>query len=129
MPAERIRLVYHGTDNQRFSPAHRDRWREEVRDRLGVCEDEVLLLFVGHDYQRKGLATAVRAANRLAAEGAPVRLVVVGGKRQRRVAGTRCSASPRRAAGADQRRRDRRSGPLLRRRRRSCCPRSTTPAA
>ena len=42
-----------------------------------------MLLFVGHDYQRKGLATAVRAANRLAAEGAPVRLVVVGGKKRR----------------------------------------------
>ncbi len=83
VPAERIRLVYHGTDNQRFSPAHRDRWREEIRDRLGVCEDEVMLLFVGHDFQRKGLSTAIRAANRLAAEGAPVRLVVVGGKKRR----------------------------------------------
>jgi UDP-glucose:(heptosyl)LPS alpha-1,3-glucosyltransferase len=83
VPAERIRLVYHGTDNQRFSPAHRDRWREEFRDRLGVCEDEVVLLFVGHDYQRKGLSTAVHAARRLAAEGAPVRLVVVGGKKRR----------------------------------------------
>ena len=70
VPEERIRLVYHGTDNERFSPAHRLRWREEFRDRLGVREEEVMLLFVGHDYQRKGLATAVRAANRLAAEGA-----------------------------------------------------------
>ncbi len=89
---ERIRLVYHGTDNERFSPAHRDRWREETRDRLGVCEDEVLLLFVGHDYQRKGLPTAVRAANRLAAEGAPVRLAVVGGKKRGR--GAWYSGSP-----------------------------------
>ncbi len=96
VPAERIRLVYHGTDNERFSPVHRDRWREQIRDRLGVCEDEVLLLFVGHDYQRKGLATAVRAANRLAAEGAPVRLVVVGGKKRRGAplsGGTRYSGS------------------------------------
>ena len=75
--------MYHGTDNVRFSPEHRNRWREQVRDRLGVCEDEVMLLFVGHDYQRKGLSTAVRAANRLADEGAPVRLVVVGGKKRR----------------------------------------------
>ena len=52
VPEERIRLVYHGADNERFSPAHRGRWREEVRERLHVCEDEVLLLFVGHDYQR-----------------------------------------------------------------------------
>jgi len=81
---EQIRLVYHGADNERFSPAHRARWREEVRERLHVCDDEVLLLFVGHDYQRKGLSTAVRAARRLAAEGAPVRLLVVGGKRRQR---------------------------------------------
>ncbi len=98
VPAERIRLVYHGTDNLRFSPVHRDRWREEIRDRLGICEDEVMLLFVGHDYQRKGLVTAVRAANRLAADGAPVRLVVVGGKKRRRgqtkVSGTVCAKRP-----------------------------------
>ena len=115
VPAERIRLVYHGTDNERFSPAHRDRWREEIRDRLGVCEDEVLLLFVGHDYQRKGLPTAVRAANRLAAEGAPVRLVVVGGKKRRPQARPGRRFARRRG---DQRRRDRRSCPLLCRRRR-----------
>jgi UDP-glucose:(heptosyl)LPS alpha-1,3-glucosyltransferase len=83
VPPERIRLVYHGTDNERFSPLNRRRYREEYRARLGVREDEVMLLFVGHDYQRKGLATAVRAARRLAAEGAPVRLVVVGGKKRR----------------------------------------------
>ncbi len=82
--ADRIRLVYHGADNERFSPAHRNRWREPVRQRLQVREGEVLLLFVGHDYQRKGLATAVRAARRLAAEGAPMRLLVVGGKGRRR---------------------------------------------
>ena len=118
VPAERIRLVYHGTDNERFSPAHRDRWREEVRDRLGVCEDEVMLLFVGHDYQRKGLATAVRAANRLAAEGAPVRLVVVGGKKRRRGTRSRSARSRFAQRRGDPRRRDRRPGSLLRRRRR-----------
>ncbi len=84
VPAERIRLVYHGADNERFSPAHRERWREEIRDRLGIREDDVMLLFVGHDYRRKGLATAIRAATRLAAEGASARLVVVGGKKGRR---------------------------------------------
>ena len=68
---------------RRVSPARRNHCREPTRDRLGICEDEVVLLFVGHDYQRKGLATAVRAANCLAAEGAPVRLLVVGGKRRR----------------------------------------------
>ncbi len=79
VPAERIRLVYHGTDNERFSPLHRDRWRGPIREKLGVNEDEVMYLFVGHDYLRKGLSTAIRATGRLVREGLPVRLVVLGG--------------------------------------------------
>lgn len=78
---ERIRLVHNGVDTERFSPDHRPRYREPVRRRLGVGDGEVLFLFVGHDFQRKGLATAVRAVGRLVAEGLPARLAVVGGKR------------------------------------------------
>jgi UDP-glucose:(heptosyl)LPS alpha-1,3-glucosyltransferase len=84
VPPERIRLIYHGSDNQRFSPEHRRQWREPVRRRLGLGAEEMLLLFVGHDYLRKGLRTAVRAVERLLAQGARVRLAVVGGKPQGR---------------------------------------------
>lgn len=77
----RIRLVYHGTDTQRFSPEHRRRWRDPIRTALGVEQEEVVYLFVGHDYLRKGLATAIRATGRLVRERLPVRLVVVGGSR------------------------------------------------
>ena len=77
---EQIRLIYNGVDTERFSPAHRATHRERVRRELGVRKDEMLLLFVGHDFRRKGLATAVRAVGRLVDSGAPVRLVVVGGK-------------------------------------------------
>ena len=90
VPPERIRLIYHGTDNERFSPEHRARWREPIRAELGIADGEVVFLFVGHDYRRKGLATAIRAVERLAAEGRPARLLVVGGKhRGRRLALTR----------------------------------------
>ena len=78
---EQIRLIYNGVDTGRFSPAHRAKYRDKLRGRLGIAEDEVLLLFVGHDFQRKGLATAIRAVGRLAAEGNPVRLAVVGGRK------------------------------------------------
>jgi UDP-glucose:(heptosyl)LPS alpha-1,3-glucosyltransferase len=85
VPSERIRLVYHGVDSQQFSPGKCQHLREPVRDRLGICRDETVFLFVGHDYRRKGLATAVRAIDRLAAAGNPVRLLVVGGKRHAKV--------------------------------------------
>jgi UDP-glucose:(heptosyl)LPS alpha-1,3-glucosyltransferase len=79
---QRIRLVYHGTDTERFSPRHRRSVREPLRAQLGIGEDEVVLLFVGHDYRRKGLSTAIRALERLHREGARARLLVVGGKRR-----------------------------------------------
>jgi UDP-glucose:(heptosyl)LPS alpha-1,3-glucosyltransferase len=79
---EQIRIVYHGTDLERFSPRHRIRYRDAVRRELGVEPGDVVFLFVGHDHRRKGLKAAVRAVSRLASRGAPARLLVVGGKRK-----------------------------------------------
>ena len=81
---EQIRMIYNGVDTERFSPGHRGAFRDELRGRLGIDDDEVLLLFVGHDFQRKGLATAIRATGRLVAGGEPARLVVVGGRKSAR---------------------------------------------
>ena len=80
VPRERIRLVYNGVDIERFSPDHRAAHRQQTRARLGVGDDEVLFLFVGHDFARKGLATAIRAMGHLRADRRPVRMAVVGGK-------------------------------------------------
>lgn len=77
---EQIRLIYNGVDTKRFSPEHRAAHREATRRQLGVEADETLLLFVGHDFQRKGLATAIRATARMVRAGEAVRLVVVGGR-------------------------------------------------
>jgi UDP-glucose:(heptosyl)LPS alpha-1,3-glucosyltransferase len=76
---EQIRLIYNGVDTERFSPDHRAKYRESLRRELGVDDDETLLLFVGHDFQRKNLATAIRATARLVRAGEAVRMVVVGG--------------------------------------------------
>lgn len=78
VPAERIRIVYHGTDTVRFSPDHRQSMRGPTRRGLGITDSEVVFLFVGHDFVRKGLAIAIRAVRRLADQGCPVRLLVVG---------------------------------------------------
>jgi len=80
-PKERIRLIYNGVDLERFSPAHRDEHRGPTRSQLGVQAGEVLLLFVGHDFQRKGLPTLLTAMSQLVNQGLPVRLAVLGGKK------------------------------------------------
>lgn len=81
VPPERMRIVYNGVDAERFSPAQRDEYRQPIRDSLGLRDDDVLALIVAHNFELKGVPAAIRAVGRLAAEGARVRLAVVGGKR------------------------------------------------
>lgn len=79
---DQIRVIYNGVDTGSFSPVRLAEHRDAVRRELGVGQEEMLCLFVGHDFDRKGLATAIRAVGRLAAAREPVRLLVVGGKRR-----------------------------------------------
>jgi len=81
VPPERIRLIYNGVDTQRFSPAHRARYREEVRRRLGIPKGGLLFLLVAHNFRLKGLPTLLRAMSRWSWRWGPVHLAVVGGKR------------------------------------------------
>jgi UDP-glucose:(heptosyl)LPS alpha-1,3-glucosyltransferase len=92
---EQIRLIYNGVDVERFSPERRPRYRDALRRQLAIRPDEVLFLFLGHDFRRKGLATAVQAVRRLSRQGQPVRLLVVGGKRSGRFGGVPTSAENR----------------------------------
>jgi UDP-glucose:(heptosyl)LPS alpha-1,3-glucosyltransferase len=78
---QRIRTIYNGVDTERFSPIHRDVYRKTLRQSLGAAEHETLFLFVGHDFHRKGLATAIHAMQTLLSDGTPARLLVIGGKR------------------------------------------------
>lgn len=92
---ERIRVVYHGTDTIRFSPRQREVHREPVRQQLGIRQEDVVFLFVGHDFVRKGLATALHAVKSLLAKDLPARLIVAGGPhgRPRRTIGKSSDAN------------------------------------
>jgi UDP-glucose:(heptosyl)LPS alpha-1,3-glucosyltransferase len=80
VPRGRIRVVYNGVDIERFSPANRTAMRQEMRRRLGVGDDELLLAIVAHNFRLKGVPASIRTVDRLAREGCPVRLAVAGGK-------------------------------------------------
>ena len=73
---EKLHLIYNGVDLEYFHPRHRAALRAAARAELGVGEGEVLFLFVGSGFARKGLDAAIAA---LAASGnASFRLVVAG---------------------------------------------------
>ena len=69
-----VAVIGNGVDTTRFQPDAEDRAR--VRTDLGLGEDDVLALFVGHEFDRKGLPLVLGAMS-----GLPtcLRLLVVGG--------------------------------------------------
>jgi len=74
-----IEVIYNGVDGQRFHPGLKADFRQSMRASLGIAPDAPVLLFVGSGFERKGLATAIRALARLDAN---THLVVVGKDRQ-----------------------------------------------
>ena len=74
VPRDRIVVIPNGVNLDRFTPEPDD--RAATRSGLGVPPGAPMLLFVGHEFDRKGLAYAIDA---VAALGRPdARLVVVG---------------------------------------------------
>lgn len=74
-PASNVRVIYNGVDCEKFSPACREKFRADVRAKLGIGGEEFVALFVGSGWERKGLEFAIRAVARTARK---MFLVVVG---------------------------------------------------
>lgn len=80
LPAARIRVIYNGVDVERFTPLHREKYRDATRRELGL-RDEVLFLMLAHNLLLKNAEATIRAAAKLVAAGAPLRVVIAGGKK------------------------------------------------
>ncbi len=75
MPAQCLAVIGHGVDNSRFHPRNRALFRKQVRECHGIGDEEAVFLFVGGDWQRKGLDVLLDA---LAASTCLWKLLVVG---------------------------------------------------
>ena len=75
---ERITVVHNGANLAKFTPDLRQRFRADTRRGLGLDDGEIMLLFLGHNFKRKGLHTLIRALPLLRETGRRFRLVVVG---------------------------------------------------
>jgi len=74
IPDGRFSVAHPGTD---LPPADMTAARKIWREKLSVADGETLLIFVGSEFKRKGLAALVASLARL--KDKPVKLVVVGG--------------------------------------------------
>ena len=75
---ERITVVYNGANLGRFTPSARVGLRKPARIALGLDDDEINILFLGHNFKRKGLAALIRALPSLRGRGQRFRVVVAG---------------------------------------------------
>jgi glycosyltransferase involved in cell wall biosynthesis len=72
--AARVSVVYDGIDSSRFHPGP----RQVARERLGIPEDEPMILFVGNLVPVKGVDVLIQACARLASRGLRFRCLVIG---------------------------------------------------
>jgi UDP-glucose:(heptosyl)LPS alpha-1,3-glucosyltransferase len=75
---EQIDVIYNGVDCRRYSPEHRAIYRDEMRRKLRVDEETLVLLLATHSFRRKGLGELLSVVGQLIANGRPVHLVVAG---------------------------------------------------
>jgi UDP-glucose:(heptosyl)LPS alpha-1,3-glucosyltransferase len=75
-------ILFNAVDTRKYDPAARPEARDAARARYGLSADDTVALFVGQDYERKGLREAIEALGRLkAAPGsltARMKLLVIG---------------------------------------------------
>lgn len=76
VPPELITVVPNAVDAHRFQPSDAAERRSRLRAEHGIAEDDVVLLFVGKEFRRKGLAPIIEALPHLPDSA---RLLVVGG--------------------------------------------------
>lgn len=70
-------VIPNGVNLDRFSPPTEDE-RATARDRLGVSDDTRIAVFIGHEFERKGLPLVLEALTQLPS----TLLVVVGGSKE-----------------------------------------------
>lgn len=91
VPESDVTLVPNGFDPVAFSPEVRRRRRAGERARLGLSDDDMTLLFVGNELERKGLPVLLEAVRRL--KNSRVKVLVIGRAPSKHVAAIVAAAS------------------------------------
>jgi len=76
LPEDRVKVVYNGVDLHRFNPSNRKSFRGELRQQLRISDEEVMILFVGSGFERKGLEYLIKSVQYMKQKN--WRLVLVG---------------------------------------------------
>lgn len=70
-----VEVVYNGADLTNFHPKNRFLHRAALRKRYGVCEEDMVALFVGSGFERKGVRYLLDAVDKVSG---PLTVLIVG---------------------------------------------------
>jgi len=87
IPEDHIHIVPNAIETAEYNPKRRAELREEMRVTWGIPPEAVCLLFLGHNFRRKGLWQLLEALPSVGATHRPVHVIVAGrgtGDRQRK---------------------------------------------
>lgn len=75
-----LRILANSYDNKRFNLEVREEYREQYRKKYGFNEEDIVLVFssLSH-FERKGLYEGIEAVFRACEQGAPYKLLILGG--------------------------------------------------
>jgi len=74
--AEDIIVIPNGVDCQRFTPHNKVLYRDSIRKEHSISSEDLMLLFVGHFWERKGLPQLIEAVSLIPRQD--VKLVILG---------------------------------------------------
>lgn len=75
IPGSHIAVVHHGVNTAEFHPEKRQVHRQRIRTLLGFAEKDYVVIFVAHEFRRKGLVVLLDA---LAKSPSAAKLIVAG---------------------------------------------------
>ncbi|MDH4029039.1 MAG: glycosyltransferase family 4 protein, partial [Nitrospirota bacterium] len=82
VPAGDIEVIYNGVDTNKFHPDNKERYRKEIRQQYGLGENDLVALFVGSGFERKGVRYLIEAIEALSG---PVTALIVGKGSEKKV--------------------------------------------
>lgn len=78
VPEEAIEVIHNGADLERFNPRHRTQSGLQVREQAGFSQDNVVFVFLGTGFQRKGLDLLLQAFSGMSQAQPQARVLVAG---------------------------------------------------
>ncbi|WAC08396.1 MAG: glycosyltransferase family 4 protein [Thermodesulfobacteriota bacterium] len=78
VPEEKIRVIYNGVDHAQFNPGLRNRYNKEIRKKLQIPEEAVVILFIANNFKRKGLKHLLQSLPLIQRGKEPLTVLVVG---------------------------------------------------